>query len=382
MWPADRVWPCRLDQFGHIQPKSLKTNSGQDCGAGFVPADMFHFSRQVSDGNYRVTLRLYGRDSSAHCTVWAEARRLMIASLPIFPEEVREVSFIVNVRTPTLSPPHPNAPKVAAVRLASEEISSPDWDGALTVDVAECGALVTGVTVEPVHVPTIYLVGDSTVADEWQGSGASWGQMLPRFFKPDVAIANHARSGASLKSFVAELRLDKVLSTLATGDWLVIQFGHNDQKKEWPKTYLEAATTYRAYLRTYIAETRRRGAIPVLVTSPERRNFGANGRIVDSLGDYADAVRAVAREDSVALIDLNTMSKTFYEALGAKQARRAFRDNGRDKTHHSIYGAYELARMMITGIRAADPALLGDLVNHLGSDAEAFNPRAPWGDVH
>jgi len=237
--------------------------------------------------------------------------------------------------------------------------------------------VVTNVTVEPVHVPTVYLVGDSTVTDVSPGPGASWGQMLPRFFKPDVAIANHAKSGASLKSFLTELRLDKVLSTLVPGDWLMIQFGHNDQKKQWPQTYVEADTTYRAYLRAYIAEARRRGAIPVLITSPERRNFDGRGQIADSLEGYPDAVRAVAREDSVALIDLNAMSKAFYETLGPDRAPLAFRDEGRDKTHHSDYGAYELARMVVSGVRAADPALVGDLARYLSPDAAAFDPRKP-----
>jgi lysophospholipase L1-like esterase len=237
--------------------------------------------------------------------------------------------------------------------------------------------LVTNVTVEPAHVPTVYLVGDSTVTDVSPGPGASWGQILPRFFKPDVAIANHARSGASLKSFLAELRLDKVLATLVPGDWLMIQFGHNDQKKQWPQTYVEADTTYRTYLRAYIAEARRRGAVPILITSPERCNFDERGQIAASLEGYPEAVRAVAHEESVALIDLNAMSKTLYETLGPGRAALAFRDDGRDKTHHSNYGAYELARMVVTGVREADPALVGDLAGHLSPDAKAFDPRQP-----
>ena len=343
-----------------------------------ISADTFHFSRPEPDGNYRVTMRLHGGPNSpAHCSVQAEARRLMIESLAVRPGETLERTFIVNVRTPALSPPPPNAPGGAAVRLASEEINSPDWDDTLTLDVPECASLVTDVTVDPVHVPTVYLVGDSTVTDVWPGPGASWGQMLPRFFKPDVAVANHAKSGASLKSFLTELRLDKVLSGLAPGDWLMIQFGHNDQKKQWPRTYVEADTTYRAYLHVYITEARRRGAIPVLVTSPERRNFDERNQIKDSLEGYPDAMRAIAREESVALIDLNAMSEAFYEALGPERAVLAFRDDGRDKTHHSDYGAYELARMVITGVRAVDPRLIGDLAQHLSPDAAAFDPRKP-----
>jgi lysophospholipase L1-like esterase len=345
-----------------------------------VSADAFHFSRQEPEGNYRVTLRLQGRPghpgSPVHCSVQAEARRLMIEPFALSRGETLERSFIVNVRTPALvSSPH--APDAAAVHLAAEEIDSPDWDDRLTFEVPRCASSVTDVTVEPAHVPTVYLVGDSTVTDQRPAPGASWGQMLPRFFKPDIAVANHARSGATLKSFLTESRLDKVLSTLAPGDWLMIQFGHNDQKRERPQTYVEAATTYRAYLRVYISEARRRGATPILVTSPERRNFDEHGHIVDSLEGYPDAMRAVAREDSVALIDLNAMSKAFYEALGPGKAALAFRDEGRDKTHHSVYGAYELARIIATGIHAAVPALVGDLGEHLALDSAAFDPRDP-----
>ena len=339
-----------------------------------VSVAAFHFSRQEPEGNYRVTLQLHvRREGWAQCSVYAEARRLMIEALP---ENARERSFIVNVRTPVLPPP-PNAPGAPRVRLSAPETDSPDWDNTLTFDVPGCAPLVTNVTVEPAHVPTVYLVGDSTVTDVSPGPGASWGQILPRFFKPDVAIANHARSGASLKSFLAELRLDKVLATLVPGDWLMIQFGHNDQKKQWPQTYVEADTTYRTYLRVYIAEARRRGAVPILITSPERCNFDERGQIAASLEGYPEAVRAVAHEESVALIDLNAMSKTLYETLGPGRAALAFRDDGRDKTHHSNYGAYELARMVVTGVREADPALVGDLAGHLSPDAKAFDPRQP-----
>src|SRR5262245_9406354 len=157
--------------------------------------------------------------------------------------------------------------------------------------------------------------------------------MLQRFFAPDIVVANHAESGETLKSFVTELRLDKLLAGLRAGDWVMIQFGHNDQKTQWPQTYADAATTYRAWLRTYLAEIRHRGGTPLLVTSPERRNFDDAGRIVPSLGDYPDAMRAVAREERVALLDLNALSVRLYQALGPERAARAFADEGRDKTH-------------------------------------------------
>ena len=134
-----------------------------------------------------------------------------------------------------------------------------------------------------------------------------------------------------------------------------------------------AATSYRSWLRTYIAEVRRRGATPILVTSPERRNFDAAGHIVPSLGDYPDAVRIVAREENVALVDLNLGSVHFYETLGPEAAQRAFADEGRDKTHHNEFGAHALAGLVIEALRAADPALTAGLAAHLAADMDAHN---------
>jgi len=108
----------------------------------------------------------------------------------------------------------------------------------------------------------VFLAGDSTVTDQPGDPGNSWGQMLPRFFGPGVAIANRAESGETLKSFITGLRLDKVLSQIERGDYLFIQFGHNDQKQQWPQTYVNAFTTYKTYLKAYIAEARLRGARP------------------------------------------------------------------------------------------------------------------------
>jgi lysophospholipase L1-like esterase len=215
------------------------------------------------------------------------------------------------------------------------------------------------------------------VTDQAQSPAASWGQILPRFMSDSVAVANHAESGETLKSFLTELRFDKLLSTLAPGDWVMIQFAHNDQKTQWPQTYADAATTYRAWLRAYVAEVRRRGATPILVTSPDRRNFDTAGRIETTLGDYPEAMRKVAREEGVAVIDLNAMSRRLYESLGPEAAARAFADEGRDKTHFNDDGAYALARCIVEGIRAADPVLAGGLAQHLAADAGRFDPAHP-----
>jgi lysophospholipase L1-like esterase len=333
-----------------------------DRGFGFEPGADRKFSVRVPEGNYRVSLRLGGTRKRTHAGVLAEQRRLMLADFAV--DKALDRSFVVNVRTADLSPLPANATGGTRVALKPREIGSSTWDEKLTLEITG-DATLRSLSIAPVDLPTLYLAGDSTVTDQPIAPSASWGQMLPRFFRDDIAVANHAESGETLKSFVTELRLDKLLSTLKAGDWVMIQFGHNDQKTQWPQTYAEAATTYRSWLRTYIAEIRRRAATPILVTSPERRNFDATGHIVPSLGDYPDAVRAVAREERVALIDLTPLSVRFYEKLGPDAAPRAFADEGRDKTHHNEYGADALAGMVIEGLRAADPTLTAGLQAHL-----------------
>jgi lysophospholipase L1-like esterase len=333
-------------------------------GFGFEPGVPGRFSVRVPEGNHRVTLKLESSTERPPVRVFAEQRRLMLME-SIEPDVER--SFIVNVRTAALPPLPANATGGTGVALKTREIDSPTWDDKLTIAVGT--SRMASLRVAPADVPTLYLAGDSTVTDQAAAPAASWGQMLPLHFAPSIAVANHAESGETLKSFVTELRLDKLLSRLESGDWVMIQFGHNDQKTQWPQTYAEASTTYRAWLRTYIAEVRRRGATPLLVTPPERRHFDAAGHIVPSLGEYPDAIRAVAREERVALIDLTPLSVRFYEKLGPNDAPRAFADDGRDLTHHSEFGAAALAGFVIDSLRAADGALTAGLETHLRSNS-------------
>ena len=342
-------------------------------GFGFEPVDgdasRTRFSVKVVEGNYRVTMRLGAPDRASKTSVAAETRRLMLENVATRRGEIVERSFIVNVRNASLVKPPDNAPGGIAVRLKERELGTFTWDDKLTLHFIGPERAVAAVSIEPVEVPVLYLTGDSTVTDQAKSPAASWGQALPRFMSNTVAVANHAESGESLKSFLTSLRLDKVLASVRSGDWVLIQFGHNDQKKQWPQTYVDAATTYRAYLRAYIAEVRLRGATPIVVTSPERANFDDAGHIKPSHGAYPDAVREVAREESVALIDLTPMSVSFYEALGIEGSDAAFADGGRDRTHHSNYGAHELARRIAFGIHTADPKLIAHLGDHLATEA-------------
>jgi hypothetical protein len=145
--------------------------------------------------------------------------------------------------------------------------------------------------------------------------------------------------------------------------------GHNDQKEKGEG--VGALTTYKADLKRFIAEARQHGATPVVISPVNRMSFAeGTGTIVSSLGDYPEAVRQAAKEEHVAMIDLNAMSKPFYEALGPRDAHVAFAGN--DKTHHSDYGSYELAKCIVEGIRENRLPIAKYLV-----DLARFDPARP-----
>jgi lysophospholipase L1-like esterase len=370
--------------FGAGAPGSTAV-SGLDtysavCGYGFdlntsptSEGNPFYFSVAVPEGNYRVTATFGDPVAASVTTVKAESRRLMIERVVTKAGEIATRSFIVNVRNSRIPPPQKNAPGGSAVVLNEREQGVLHWDDKLTLEFNGASPRLQALEIERAEVPTIYLAGDSTVTDQSAEPGASWGQMLTRFLKPEVAVANHAESGETMKSFISGLRLAKVLSEMKAGDYLFIQFGHNDSKKQWPQTYVEAHSTYKAYLKVFIAEARLRGATPVLVTSMQRRNFDEKGKIKNSHGDYPEAVREVSREENVALIDLERASLAFYEALGPEKAPLAFSAGGKDATHHDNYGAYELAKCVIQGIRDAKLPLANSIVD----DFKGFDPAHP-----
>lgn len=325
----------------------FEPNASVECAAsgksgGFCTADKpFYFSVKIPEGNYRVAIK-FGGNGATETTVKAELRRLMVEKIETRNGKTANASFIVNVRTPQFPG--------GEVKLKDREKTSEwrAWDDKLTLEFNGKRPSIEEITIEKVeNIPTVYLLGDSTVCDQPGEPYASWGQMLTAFFKPEIAIANHAESGESLKSSFGAKRLEKVLSLLKKGDYVFIQFGHNDEKEKGEG--IGAMTTYKASLKQYVAAIRAKGGVPVLITPMHRRTFDADGKITNSHGDYPDAVRLAAKEENVALIDLNRMSKDFYEALGKEKSGAAFKEG--DGTHHNNYGAYELAKMIVEGIK-------------------------------
>ena len=235
------------------------------------------------------------------------------------------------------------------------------WDEKLTLEFNGPRPSVRSLSIlpEPESI-TVFLAGDSTVTDQPSGPWGSWGQMLPYFFRPGVAVANYAQSGESVASSLGAGRFEKIFSLMKPGDHLLIQFGHNDMKNEQPN----ALDQYRNNLVKIVTRTKHLGGVPVLVTSMERKP----GRGYVSLGEYPQVVREVAAEHHVPLIDLNKMSRKLYDALG-EDLEHAFQDG----SHHTVYGSYLLAKCVAKGIIDNRLTLAPLVNNRIGS----FDPSKP-----
>ncbi|MEU6225748.1 rhamnogalacturonan acetylesterase [Streptomyces sp. NPDC047042] len=197
---------------------------------------------------------------------------------------------------------------------------------------------------------TLYIAGDSTAAQKYADAApeTGWGMALPFFLQKDLVVANHAVNGRSSKSFFDEGRLDAILDVIAPGDFLLIQFGHNDEKSADPVRYTEPWTTYQDYLRLYVDGARARGARPVLATSVERRKFDASGNAQPTHGDYPASMRAFAQEEGVALLDIQALSIALWQQLGVEETKKYFNWTAteQDNTHFNPPGAIAVARLV------------------------------------
>jgi lysophospholipase L1-like esterase len=340
---------------------------GKDALRGdFCTSDKpFFFSVALPEGNYNVTVTLGDAAGASTTTIKAELRRLLLEEVHTAKGRFATRTFTVNIRTPQIA-------GGGEVKLKDREKTTEiwNWDEKLTLEFNNTSPKVCALEITPAdHIPTVFLLGDSTVCDQPREPYNSWGQMLPRFFRAGVAVANHAESGESLRSSLGAKRLDKVLSLMKPGDYLFIQYGHNDEKEKGAG--VGAFTTYKASLKRFVEEARKHGGTVVLITPMHRLTFDAAGQITNSHGDYPEAVRQAAKEENVPLIDLNVMSKPFYEALGPAEAKKAFAPG--DATHHNNYGSYELAKCIVEGIKADK---LG-LVKYLVRDVPPFKPGRP-----
>jgi len=365
-----RVAPTAVysDDAGYgYEPGAQVTNG--DNGNTTTSEKPFMFSAKVPEGDFNVTVTFGDSTVATTTTFKAESGRLMLERVEVPAGKVAERSFTTNVRTPHL-------PKLPTNATGREEVSldqfdggsSRDWDNKLTVEVVSPHAALRSIEiVSAPTAPTVFIAGDSTVTDRDGGGDVSWGQVLSVFFKPGVAVANNGQSGETMKSFMNALRLDKMLSQMKPGDYLFLQFIHNDSKASWPQTYVEPETTYKAYLKVYIAEARLRGAIPVLVTAMDRGARGT-GAPTHGHGGYPQAMREVAQEEHVAFIDLYSMSDTVYQSAGADAGKILA-----DGTHSTAYGGYEFAKCIVMGIKQNKL----DLAKYIVDGFKDFDPAHP-----
>ena len=217
--------------------------------------------------------------------------------------------------------------------------------------------------------PTIFLVGDSTMSDKpLDKAERGWGMYFRQYFDEGVTLQNHAMNGRSTRNFRHEGRWAKVLEQLKPGDWVFIQFGHNDSKQEDTARYAAPQTAYRQNLTRYVQEARAKGANPVLLTPVGRRYFDEAGKRKDDHGEYPGVVKQVAQAQKVPLIDLHETSWAMYSQLGDADSKPLFwsyqngADNTKfDNTHFSAYGAERVAQLVAQDVRRLNLPLASHL---------------------
>ena len=354
--------------FEPSTPVTAVDRGGKDAlTRDFVTSEKpFYFSVKVPEGNYRVRVTLGDRKGKTATTVKAESRRLMLEKVQTNAGEFATKTFLVHIKDRKID-------HTKQVKLKTRELTKLDWDNKLSLEF-DLETAVNALEITKVEDQiTVFLAGNSTVVNQENEPWASWGQMIPRFFKPGVAIANHAESGLSLGSFISGNRLEKILSVMKPGDFVFVEFGHNDAKEKGPD-----AGPYKSYterLQVFAREVKKRQGTLVILTPTARRSF-KEGKMTNSHGDFPDAARKVAREENVPLIDLTAHTTTLYETLGEEGSKKAFviypELNLNDNTHFNTYGAYQIAKIVAEGIKSNKLKLAAYLV-----EMPAYSPSRP-----
>lgn len=348
-----------------------------DAKGACVGGKGFFFSIDLPEGDYDVTLELGNPDKPAVTTVRAESRRLLLEKVKTKKGEFSEQSFTVNIRNKRISADR-------EVRIKPREMNKLNWDSKLTIELSGENPGLRSLRIAKAEQPlTVFLCGNSTVVDQDNEPWCGWGQMIPRFFGKGISFANYAESGEAANSFIAARRLEKLFTQAKVGDYIFVEFGHNDEKQkgEGKGPWL----SYTQSLREFVAESRKRGLKPVLVTPMHRRRFDSNGKVENTHGEYPDAVRKLAADENVPLIDLTKLSETLYEAWGPQNSTRAFVHYPantfpgqtkalEDNTHFNAYGGYEIAKCMVEGMRQNG---LTEILRFLRPDYKPFDPARP-----
>ncbi|MCR6111856.1 rhamnogalacturonan acetylesterase [Bacillus sp. A301a_S52] len=323
-----------VEEFLGMEALSLPGHYSMDSG--------FSFFTEVPKGQYVVTLYFQAGESQDVTVIFNEGQRLLKRKL-----EEKEMVYKVALRVE---------------------------DRLFTIAVLPQLDRLVRLTIESQPtMPVIYLAGDSTVTDQpaarYPYSG--WGQMLPLFLHPTIAVVNAAKSGRSSKSFIEEGRLNAIEKELKKGDYLFIQFGHNDEKTD--KRGTDPDTTYPFYLRHYIQVALENEALPILITPVQRRTFNKDQTLKNTHSRYEKSMYQLSKEAGVPLIPLGKRSKYMIEKLGDEASKelfmwldpgvyKGFLEGAKDNTHFTEKGAYEIAKLVATAIKESP---LAGLVNYI-----------------
>lgn len=345
----------------------------------------FYFSVKLPDGNYRVTVRLGSKKREGETTVRTESRRMMVEKCVTKKGQFLDFSFLVNKRSvdiPSYKGVDGKLTQPSVVRIKPGEVGSLTWDEKLTLEFNGASPCVQSIKIEPdTTAVTVFLCGNSTVVDQGKEPWASWGQMFPRWFV-GLPIANYAESGLTATSFMTQNRLEKILSVIREGDYVICEFGHNDEKEKGPGT--GAWYHYSVALKKFVDMIRAKNGNIIFCTPTQRRSFDSEGKIKNTHGDFPAAMKAVAERENVPLIDLSAETKTLFETMGVEDSKhllvhypmgtfpwqeKKFSDN----THFNPFGAYEVSKLVVMGLKS----LNSPLMQYLSSDWIDFSPSQP-----
>ncbi|TDO73348.1 lysophospholipase L1-like esterase [Flavobacterium chryseum] len=356
--------------FDFNSVSNVKINS-----ASFSIEKPTYFSVKLPEGNYQIEVIMGDSQKASNVTIKAESRRLMLDQLSIKKGKSITKTFNVTVRTPKID-------ENLNVTLKDREKDILDWDDKLTLEFLGEVA-VQSIQITPKNnLTVVYLAGDSTVTDQDVEPWASWGQFITNYFDNEIVVSNYAYSGAALSSFKAGNRLKKILTQIKKGDYLFVEFGHNDEKIKGDGN--GPWESYSNLLVEFVESAKEKGAIPVLVTPTQRRFFNENGTLKETHGEFPAAMRAVAKKNNVALIDITKMTTELYEAWGDEASRKAFVQYpantfpGQEKalddnTHFNSFGANEIALCVLKGITELD----NPLKKHVTKETPDYNPKKP-----
>ena len=286
----------------------------------------FRYSVKVPDGNYRVSVTIGSRKKAGETAVRAESRRLFFEPQPTKKGQTKTLTFVVNKRSPYIYPTEEvnsqsgnGQSPCDSIRIKDRERYYVNWDDSLTLEFCGACPLVSRVLIErDTTATTLYLCGNSTVVDQEYEPWASWGQMIPRWFDAEVSVANYAESGLTANSFLAQRRFDKILSTIRKGDYVVCEFGHNDQKER--SAGAGAYYNFAYALKRFIDGVRQKQATILFCTPTQRRAFDNSGQHIVETDLTVSDLNASSVQAVEALISKLTAARIDVDELFARQA--------------------------------------------------------------